>query len=72
MPVRRLLLVILLYAVGAVVLDGVLRWLEPLLVLPPSFLLLGRLLLGLGFVLAVVLAWGYEPADDGGRPGPRR
>lgn len=72
MPVRRLLLVILLYAVGAVLLDGVLRWLEPLLVLPPSFLVLGRILLVLGFVLAVVLAWRYEPAEDSGRAGPER
>lgn len=72
MPVRRLLLVTVLYVVGAVLLDGVLRWLEPLLVLPPSFLFLGRLLLLLGLVLAVVLAWRYEPADDPGRTGPER
>ena len=72
MPVRRLLLVILLYILGALVLDGVLRWLEPILVLPPSFLLLGRILLLLGFVLAVVLAWQYEPPDDAGRMGRER
>jgi len=72
MPVRRLLLVILLYLVGALLLDGVLRWLEPILVLPPSFLLLGRLLLLLGFFLAVVLAWRYEPADHSGRAEPER
>lgn len=72
MPVRRLLLVIPLYLVGAVLLDGVLRWLEPLLVLPPSFLQLGRILLLLGFVLAVVLAWRYEPAEEPGGAEPER
>ena len=62
-PLRRTLLVVTLYLIGAVALDGVLQRLVPLLVLPPLFLSLARGIFTLGLGLAIAIAWRYQPSD---------
>lgn len=64
MKIRRLLVVFLLYAVGAVLIDALFRALVPILVLPPLFLTLGRVVLALGLVVSLAAAWSYRTSGD--------
>ena len=59
LPIRRVLWVLLAYAVGAaVVLPGI-DWLQRVLALPPQFGTLARGGMLLGVPLAIVIAWRY-------------
>ena len=65
LPIRRVLWVLLAYAVGAaVVLPGI-DWLQRVLALPPQFGTLARGGMLLGVPLAIVIAWRYPELGSG-------
>ena len=65
LPIRRVLWVLLAYAVGAaVVLPGI-DWLQRVLALPPQFGTLARGGMLLGVPLAIVIAWRYPELGAG-------
>ena len=64
MRARRLIVVALLYLVGAAVVVGAGQELGAILVLPPLFDALLVILLLLGFVTALAVAWGWAPDVD--------
>lgn len=65
LPIRRVLWVLLAYAVGAaVVLPGI-NWLQRVLALPPQFGTLARGGMLLGIPLAIVIAWRYPELGAG-------
>ena len=65
LPIRRVLWVLLAYAVGAaVVLPGI-DWLQRVLALPPQFGTLARGGMLLGVPLAIVIAWRYPELGPG-------
>lgn len=64
---RRLVVVGVLYAVGAVLLLPFVHYVERLLFLPPLFLTLAHAMLIVGFPLALLAAWHYP--NMGGQGG---
>ncbi len=65
LPIRRVLWVLLAYAVGvAVALPGI-DWLQRVLALPPQFGTLARGGMLLGVPLAIVIAWRYPELGAG-------
>lgn len=66
MKLRRVLITLTVYVLGASLVLGTARTVAEILVLPPLFLTLLAGIVVLGIPLAVVLAWTYESPDDRG------
>lgn len=66
MKLRRVLITLTVYVLGASLVLGTARTVAEILVLPPLFLTLLAGIVVLGIPLAVVLAWTYEGPDDRG------
>jgi hypothetical protein len=65
LPLRRVLWVMLAYAVGAAFLLPMLDWLQRVLALPPLFGTLARGGMLLGVPLAIFIAWRYPALGAG-------
>ena len=65
LPFRRVLWVLLAYAVGAAFLLPMLDWLQRVLALPPLFGMLARGGMLLGVPLAIFIAWRYPELGAG-------
>ncbi len=65
LPIRRVLWVMLAYAVGAAVVLPMLDWLQRVLALPPQFGTLARGGMLLGVPLAILIAWHYPKLGAG-------
>jgi len=67
LPIRRVVWVLLAYAVGAAVVLPVLDSLQRVLALPPLFGTLARGCMLLGVPLAILIAWRYPELGGGER-----
>ncbi len=67
LPIRRVVWVLLAYAVGAAVVLPVLDSLQRVLALPPLFGMLARGCMLLGVPLAILIVWRYPELGAGER-----